>query len=64
MMRGGKFRGLLLAMRFESGEAGMIGSLVGVSRRFGGSIILLSRIAGKRCWVSDKAKVIKGQNWG
>ena len=53
-----------LAMRFESGEAGMIDSLVGFSRGFAGSIILLFRIAGKRCWVGDKAKVIKGQNWG
>ena len=38
---------LMLFMRFKSGEGGMIGSLVGISRRLRGPLILPFNMASK-----------------
>ena len=44
---GKEFRGLMMSLTFESGEAGEMGSLVEVNSGLGGQIIFLSKMACK-----------------
>ena len=54
----------MLAMMIKSGKAGIISSLVGISRRLGGPLILPFNMASKRCYFGNEEKVIKGQCGG
>ena len=51
-----------MAIGFEFGEARVVGNLIGVGSRLGGPVMFPSKMAGKRCCISDKTEMIKG--WG
>ena len=48
----------MLAVGFESGEAGVVGSLIGGGG--GGGLSGPSEVTGKGCSVSDQTNMIKG----
>ena len=56
--------GLMLAMGFQFGKTGVMGSLVGVSSGLGGPIMFSSKMVGKRCSVNNKTNVIEGGGKG
>ena len=50
----------MLAVGFESGEARVVGSLVGGGGGLGRPVVFPSEVTGKGCRVSDQAKMIEG----
>ena len=60
-MSGRKFRWLMITVGFESGEARVVGGLVGGgSGGLGRPVVFPSEVTGKGCCISDQAKMIEG----
>ena len=56
-MSGRKFRWLMTAVGFESGEARVVGGLVGGGGSgLGGPVVFPSEVTGKGCCISDQRK--------
>ena len=60
-MSGRKFRWLMIAVGFESGEASVVGGLFGGGGGLGRPVVFPAEVTGKGCCVSDQAKMIEGE---